>query len=312
MIVKILFAATGEIAVKTLETLNGMGLVRAVLTTPDVPGKRGKKLLPSPVKVKALELGLEVIQPERLRTEAREEVKALGADTLVSFCYGKIFGPKFLALFDRTFNIHPSMLPKYRGCAPIYQTILNRDRMGGITIQEIALEVDSGDVINTMEYELDGRENDSTLDEKVSVMAAELAEKTFSDIASFPPRKQEGEATYSGFIEKSEAELDFSRPARELHAQIRACYPWPKAVVKYGESSLFLTDVSGSVFDEFEKTEGEKPGTVVAFVKKRGFKIATGDGYLYVSKVQAPAKKEMDAASYLNGDRGIISSVLGE
>lgn len=309
---KILFAATGDIAVRTLETLNGMGLVRAVLTTPDVPGKRGRKLLPSPVKVKALELGLDVIQPEHLRTEAREEVKALGADTLVSFCYGRIFGPKFLALFDRTFNIHPSLLPKYRGCAPIYQTILNGDRKGGITIQEIALEVDSGDIVNTMEYELDGHENCCSLDERVSQMAAELAGRTFSDIDSFRPHGQTGEATYSGFVEKSDAVLDFSRPARDLHAQIRACYPWPKAVAKYGDGFLFLTDVSDSVFDDFEPTCGEKPGTVVAFVRKRGFRIATGDGYLYVSKVQAPAKKEMDAASYLNGDRGIISSVLGE
>ena len=309
---KILFAATGEIAVKTLEVLNDMGLVRAVLTTPDVPGKRGKKLLPSPVKVKALELGLDVIQPEHLRTDAREEVKALGADTLVSFCYGKIFGPKFLSLFERTYNIHPSLLPKYRGCAPIYQTILNGDEHSGITIQKIALEVDAGDIVNTMEFKLDGRENDNTLEERVSEMAAGLARETFSDIDSFVPRVQEGEATYSGFIEKSEAVLDFSKPAKELHAQIRACYPWPKAVAKYGESSLFLTDVADSVFDEFEPTEGEKPGTVVSFVKKRGFKIATGDGYLYVSKVQAPAKKEMDAASYFNGDKAIISSVLGE
>lgn len=309
---KILFAATGSIAVKTLEKLASLGLVRAVLTTPDVPGKRGKTLLPSPVKVKALELGLEVYQPETLRTEAREHIRTLGVDTLVSFCYGKIFGPKFLALFDGKYNIHPSLLPRWRGCSPIYRTILERDREGGISIQELALEVDSGDILNTCRFQLDGTEDIPSLEGKVADLAADLAVETFSDPDGFKPRKQEGEISYSDMIDKSEAVLDFSRSAAELHAMIRACYPWPKAVAGYRGGQLFLLGVSGSVFSPFEKTCGEKPGTVVGLDRKRGFKIATGDGYLYVSRVQAPAKKEMDSSSYLNGDRMIIGSVLGE
>ena len=103
---KILYAATDTIAVPLLEALASRNLVRAVFTAPDAPGKRGKTLLPTPIKAKALELGLEVYTPQHLRTEERKIVRQLGADVLLSFCYGKIFGPKFLSLFKETFNVH--------------------------------------------------------------------------------------------------------------------------------------------------------------------------------------------------------------
>lgn len=308
---KILFAATGEIAVPTLVRLNELGLVKAVLTTPDVPGKRGKALLPSPIKVKALELGLEVYQPESLRTREREYIRTLDVDTLVSFCYGKIFGRMFLALFKRKYNIHPSLLPKYRGASPLYAALRNGDSTSGITIQEIALEVDSGDIINSMEFNLEGSENNKSLEEKVSILASELAAETFSNIDAYTPRAQVGEPCYVGFIEKTDGEIDFTKDARSLHCQIRACYPWPKAYTTYKGATLFLTGVCGTCFDE-EEACTERPGTVVSLEKKRGFKIATGKGYLYVTRLQAPAKKEMDAQSFFNGDRNIVSSVLGE
>ena len=120
---KILFAATGSIAVPTLEKLNEMGLVRAVLTTLDERGGRGGRLIEPPIKIKARELGIECYQMGSLRTEARNVISKLGCDTLLSFCYGKIFGPKFLSLFEHKYNIHPSLLPKYRGCAPLYESI---------------------------------------------------------------------------------------------------------------------------------------------------------------------------------------------
>ena len=152
---KVLFAATGSIAVPTLEKLNEMGLVRAVLTTLDERGGRGGRLIEPPIKIKARELGIECYQMESLRTEARNVISKLGCDTLLSFCYGKIFGPKFLSLFEHKYNIHPSLLPKYRGCAPLYESIRNLDRLGGISIQEIALEVDSGAILKAMTFPLE-------------------------------------------------------------------------------------------------------------------------------------------------------------
>lgn len=308
---RILFAATGGIAVPTLEVLHKHGLVAAVLCAPDEPGKRGRTLVPPPSKVKALELGLPVLQPEHLGSAARALVAGQGADTLVSFCYGKIFGPKFLALFENRFNIHPSLLPKYRGCAPIYETIRNMDRVGGISIQNIELEVDSGDIVNSFGFPLDGTEDSGFLSDKVAAMASGLALSTFLDIGNHPARAQMGEPSFSSFIKKEDGLLDFHNPARMLHAQIRACNPWPKAYTRFQGRTLFITGVHGSVFDSFEPCS-EEPGTVVSFDKEKVFGIATSDGYLYVTRLQAEAKKEMDARSFLNGNRSIISARLGE
>lgn len=309
---KILFAASDTIAIPLLEALAKEGLVGAVFTSPDKRGKRGKNLIPSPVKVKALELGLDVYTPESLRTEARNLVRSLGVDTLLSFCYGKIFGPKFLSLFEHTFNVHPSLLPKYRGCAPIYATILNGDRESAISIQKIALGVDEGDIYGTLPFSLDGTEDNIFLEEKVSELAPGLVLDVLSNLEKIEAKEQLGEPSYQMFISKEDGLLDFSKSAKTLHAQIRACNPWPKAYVNSEKGTLIFTGVYGSVFDEVEKTEGEKPGTVVSLDKKRGLKIATGDGYLYVDRILPPMKKEMDANSFVNGNKWIIGSVLGD
>ncbi len=307
---KILFCATDTIAVPLLEALNKEGFVTAVFTSPDKPGKRGKSLIPTPIKEKALELGLALYTPETLKKEAREVVKSLGVDTLLSFCYGKIFGPMFLSLFERTFNVHPSMLPKYRGCAPIYATILNGDRESAITLQEIALGVDEGKIYGTLPFSLLGTESEEELCSSVAQLAPKLVLPILRNIENVQAKAQVGEPSYQMFIKKEDGKLDFNKQAKVLHAQIRACYPWPKAYVNLNGEKLIVTGVYGSVFDSFEPTLGEKAGTVVALDKNKGLKIATSDGYLYITKVLPPMKKEMDAISYVNGNRGIIGVVL--
>ncbi|MBQ0072121.1 MAG: methionyl-tRNA formyltransferase [Spirochaetales bacterium] len=306
---KILFAATDSIAVPLLEALANEGLVKAVFTAPDAPGKRGKSLIPTPIKVKALELGLDVYTPEHLRSEERRLVESLGVDTLLSFCYGRIFGPKFLSLFSRTFNVHPSPLPKYRGCSPIYTAIRSGEKESAISIQEIALGIDEGDLYGVLPFTLDGTETNESLEAKVSQMTPSFVLGVLKNIDKVEKTPQSGESSYTGFIGKEDGRLDFSLPASVLHATIRACYPWPKAYANLGEEKLMLTGVFGSSFDAFEPCT-EEPGTVVSLEKKKGLKIATGDGYLYVSRVLPPGKKEMDAASYVNGNRTIIGARL--
>lgn len=306
---QVLYAATDYIAIPLMEALNEKGLLRAVFTAPDKPGKRGKALLPSPIKARALELGIDVYTPETLKKEARELVKTLNVDTLISFCYGKIFGPMFLALFENTFNVHPSMLPKYRGAAPLYATILNGDREGAISLQKIALGVDEGDIYKTMVFLLDGTETEDSLCAKVGELAPSLVLPVLDDDGRMA-REQAGEPSYQMFITKEDGKLDFSRSARELHSQIRACYSWPKAYALIKGERLMITGVYGSAFDSFESTHGETPGTVVSFDKTKGLKVSTGDGYLYITRVLPPMKKEMDACSYLNGNKAIIGSIL--
>lgn len=306
---KILYAATDTIAVPLLSLLAEKGMVSAVFTAPDAPGKRGKTLIPTPIKVKALELGLPVYTPEHLRTEEREIVKSLSVDTLLSFCYGKIFGPKFLALFEHTFNVHPSPLPKYRGCAPIYGAIKNLDKETAITLQEIGLGIDEGRIFASLPVSLSGDETTLSLEERVSEMVPPFVLDTLSDIESIEPKEQSGEASYTSFIKKEDGEIDWTRSAREIHAQIRACIPWPRAYSFLGDDKLLITGVYGSAFDSFEASS-EAPGTVVGLEKGKGLKIATGDGYLYVTRVLPPMKKEMDVVSYINGNRSILGAVL--
>ena len=308
---RILFAGTQEIAVPVLEELNRHRLVSLVLTTPDAPGKRGSTLLPSPVKAKALELGLPLIQPEHLGSAARAQVSAFAPDTLVSFCYGKIFGPKFLAMFRHKFNIHPSLLPKYRGCAPLQAAILNQDRKTGISIQDIAAGIDEGDIYLAQSFELDGCETLSVLEEKVMELAPLLLSDLFSNIDVFCPTPQpEFGASYTEFIKKTDGRIDFTKSARDLHAQIRAYSQWPKAECMLDGSPLYLTGVSGSVFDIEECVCDEECGTVAGFEKGKGLKIATGSGYLFVTSLQLPARKNMDSQSFVNGRHDIIGKVL--
>lgn len=306
---RILFAATGEIAVPLLISLAERNLIAAVLTSPDAPGKRGKSLIPSPIKKKATELGLTVYTPDSLKKEARETVRTFNADMLMSFCYGKIFGPKFLSLFKKTMNIHPSPLPLYRGCSPLYGMIRNSERHGAISLQEIALGVDEGNLYDVLPFELEGNETEESLTARVAALVPDFVISTLENIDSITPYEQSGEARYTSFVRKEDGRLDFTESAVSLHSIIRACYPWPKAYAERDGEKLFITGVYGSAFGEFEPC-CEHPGTVVALDKKKGLKIATGDGYLYVTRVLPPAKKEMDASAYVNGQKDIIGSIL--
>ncbi len=304
---RILFAATGTIALPLLDALAAKGYAGAVLTMPDAPGKRGKALIPPPVKVRAEELGLPVYQPETIRSEAREAIKAFSCDALLSFSYGKIFGPKFLSLFETRFNVHPSLLPKYRGCAPIYAAIRNMDRDTGISLQRIELGIDEGDIYSVLPISLDGTETCSSLEDKVGAMAPSLVLPVLEDTPS--PFPQSGESSYTSFIGKEDGRIDFSQPACSIHAQIRACNPWPKAYCTLDSSPLIFTGVSGSAFDEAEPCS-EEPGTICSLEKGRGLKIATGLGYIYVNRVLPPMRNEMDAQSFINGNREVLGRVL--
>lgn len=306
---KIVFAASDYIALPLLEALSKNNLIALVLTSPDAPGKRGKSLLPSPIKKRALELGLDVYTPSTLKKTEREEVASYGADTLLSFCYGKIFGPKFLSIFKHTMNVHPSALPLYRGCSPIYNTIKDRLRDCSISLQKIALGVDEGRLYETFSFPLKGDETVESLSETISQYVPNLVIKNLQEIDSITPYEQKGEASYTTFLKKEDGAIDFTKSAEEIHALVRASYPWPKAYALLNGEKLYITGVYGSAFEPFEETD-EAPGTVIALDKARGLKVATGSGAIYFTRVLPPAKKEMDAKAYANGQKNLIGNVL--
>lgn len=313
---RILFAGTPAIAVPTLRSLAEQFEVGAVLTNPDKKGSRGRALVPSAVKEEATRLGLPVLQPEKLRGEARELVASYGCDTLVCFAYGKIFGPRFLSLFSgEKLNIHPSLLPLLRGPSPIQGAILNQYERTGITIQRIAPEMDSGDVLLAREFPLHGEETTESLTLSVQDQAALLALEALQQIedgsALFAP--QQGEPTYTTLITRDMASIDWSLPAKTLHALVRGMNPWPKAHTLYKGETLFITSVEGPLSSAGSDAvpPGVSVGTVVSKQKGRGISIATGDGLLWIDRLQLEKRKEMDCFSFLAGNQTFVGTKLG-
>ena len=312
---RILFAGTPEISVPLFNALCSRFDVVGVLTACDKSVGRSKALVPSPVKTAALEKGLPVLQFESLRTEARTAVKEIGADTLVTFAYGKIFGPRFLELFScGCFNVHPSDLPSFRGPAPIQFTILRGLSQATISLQNIGIGMDEGEIWGKTVLPLDGTETTDSLTKRIAEEAASfvpsLIEKALSGSAE--PAEQEGEPSYCTMITREMGTLDFRKTVSENHCLIRSCYGWPKAWARVNGNDIAVTGVWGG-FDYIsspDPTNDALPGTVVGMRKDRGIGVACADGILWISALQLPAKKELDFRSFVNGNQWILKSVF--
>ena len=313
---RIIFAGNPEIALPSLIELHKHFEIVAVLTHPDKRGKRGHELIPVPVKKKALELGIPVIEAEKLNRTAREQVAQYTPNLLISFATSHYFGPKFLSLFSiDAINIHPSLLPLHRGSAPLHYAILHQDTKTGISIQRIVKEIDSGNILNALSFDLIGNENNDNLSEKVAPLAANLTDDTLTSYETYKEKESvqnEEEATFTELLVKEEGLIDFSHCAKSIHAKIRAYYPWPKAYTDIEGIKLMFCDVALPI-DQVgdESTTGIESGTVVSFDKTKGLKIACCDAFIYVSRLQLARKKEMDASSFVNGNPQIIGSKLG-
>ena len=309
---RILFAGTPDISVPLLRALAGTFNVVGVLTSTDKSVGRSGKPVPSPVKSAALELGIPVLQFDSLRTEAREAVAGLGADTLISFAFGKIFGPRFLDMFPNgRFNVHPSALPMFRGPSPIQFSILSGLKQATISFQNLGLKMDEGDIWGTVSFDLDGTETTESLSAVVAQKASEFIPSLLRDIIAgravcFP---QQGDATYCTMITRETGVLDFNRTVSVLHRTVRACSPWPKAWAKVNGSDIAITGVWGGFRELEEPCENlPAPGTVVGMRKDRGIGVACADGVLWITALQLPAKKDLDFKSFVNGNRWILDS----
>ena len=311
---KILFAGTPDIAVPLLKKLASEFEVVGVLTAVDKRQGRSDALVPSPVKLAASELNLPVLQFESLKSEAREAVKTLGADTLVTFAFGKIFGPKFLALFQNgTFNVHPSALPMFRGPSPIQATILNGLKKASISLQVIGEKMDEGAIFDRMDFDLDGTENTESLTRIVSLKAPDFVSETLHRVfeSGLKPIDQTGEASYCTMLDKTMAHIDFNETVLQVHGKIRALYPWPKACAEISGKEVFITGVWGS-FNELNNCDcmtenfvSAVPGQIVEIRKDRGIGVRCSDGVIWINALQLPSKKEMDFKSFINGNSWI-------
>lgn len=328
---RILFAGTPAFALPSLKQLHESSShqVLAVLTNPDAPGGRGRKLKQSPVKQYALEQDIPVLQPARLGKEARERVKELDPQGMAVVAYGKIFGPKFLSVFNgNAVNLHPSLLPRYRGPAPLPAAILAGDSVTGISIQKLALEMDAGDILIQEQLPIHINDSAATLGEKASVRGAQLLQDALDGLERgtlTPSVQEESCASYCSLLHKDDGIVDWSRPAEEIHRLVRAYTPWPLAHTRWEgrgvnilETRLLAHELEETNdpdlnrrISELVESAGPVPGTVIAMDKTLGILVQTGDGILVLTRLQLHTKKALDFISFINGNSGFISSVLG-
>lgn len=316
---KVLFAGSPEIAVPALEAVAAAHEVVGVLTNPDAVAGRGRVPVETPVAARARTLlpGVPVLKPESLKSEARGAVGPLGAEVLVVFAYGHIFGPKFLALFPRGgINVHPSLLPKFRGATPIPAAILAREAETGVTVQTLALQTDSGDILAQERIPLSGRETTGSLSLTAAEAGARLAVRVLGGMAagSLVPVPQDGSAaTFCGMIGKEDGLIDWSRSATEIDAQVRAYDPWPGTYTLFNAARLAI--LAAAVHTPEGPAGGAdapaEPGTVTGLDKEAGILVQTGKGTIAIGRLQLQAKKALDWRSFLNGTHGFIGARLG-
>lgn len=298
---KIVFMGTPVFAVPVLEMLvEGGHEILAVVTQPDKPKGRGKSVQFTPVKELALEYGITVYQPEKVRENTFFEVlKQLAPDAIVVAAFGQILSKRILDLPKYgCINVHASLLPRLRGAAPIQWSVIDGDQKSGITIMQMNEGIDTGDILLQEEILLDKKETGGSLFARLAKIsgplllhALELARK-----GELKPMKQEESgATYSKMLDKELGKLDFTQPADVLERLIRGLNPWPSAYTFLEGKTLKIWDA-----DVTEGKQGAKPGEVIK-ADKKSFTIQTGDGALKVQELQLEGKKRMRCDAFLRG-----------
>jgi methionyl-tRNA formyltransferase len=300
---RVLFMGTPDFAVPSLEALLEAGHdIVGVFTQPDKPKNRGMKQSPPPVKVCAQEHGLPVWQPEKLRDgQALAVIRDLAPQLIVVAAYGRIL-PREILDFPPLgcINVHSSLLPRYRGAAPIHWAILNGDPATGVTIMHMAEALDAGDIISQAETSIDPDETAQELHDRLAVIGAALLRETVEKIDTGHAIRSPQEAsqvTFAPMLSRELSPLDFTKPARALHNQVRGLTPWPGATAELGgmRCKIWKTVVLAEGTDQ-------PPGTVLE-AGKAGITIACGGGtQLRITELQGEGKRRMAAADYLRGN----------
>ncbi len=299
---KIVFMGTPSFAAASLERLYADGReVAAVFTQPDKPKHRGMKLTQSPVKMLALEHGTPVHQPATLRDgQALEILRDIEPDLIAVVAYGKLLPHAILTLPTLgCVNIHGSLLPKYRGSAPVQWAVLNGDEISGVTSMYMAEQMDAGDIILKKETPIGDGETAGELYDRLSALGAQLLSETLDAISDgTAPRIPQDEklVTYAPPLGKHQSPIDWSQPAQKIVNQVRGLNPWPSAT----------TSLNGVTFKVHKaavdsNTTGAAPGELVA-AGVDGLIVACADGAVRIVELQAPGKRRMDATDYLRGN----------
>lgn len=305
---KIVYMGTPEFAVPSLEALYQAGHeICFVVTQPDAVRDRGKKVKFSPVKEKAIALGIEVLQPERVKgdEEFAEKLRNTDCDVIAVAAYGQIL-PKEVLDIPRygCINVHGSLLPRFRGAAPIQRAILEGDEETGITIMYMEEGLDTGDMLARESTKI-GRKNSQQLHDELAEMGAGLLVKTLSEINHIKGEKQDDEkSTYAPVISKQEGHVDFSKSPEEIERKIRAFDPWPGSYAYMGDKLIKFWKA-----EVLNKNSESENGTVIA-AGKEGLDVAAGGGILRITEIQLAGKKRVMVKEYLKGNLIEIGTVL--
>ena len=320
----VFFAGTPECAVPALKAIIQQHTLTGVLTAPPARTGRSKKLTESAVAQAVSQLkdegslapDIPVLTPEKLNQQFRSDVAALHPDVLVCFAYGKIFGPKTLALFPHgALNIHPSLLPRWRGPSPVPAAIFAGDPVTGVTVQFMAQEMDAGDIVLQRELPIEPCDTAELLLSRCAQTGADLIVQALAmmETNSISVRQQNhAEATYCTLLEKDSGQIVWTKSAEEIDRQIRAYTPWPGAFTHWNNTKLSILTAhpySGSSLAE-QPQHTAAIGTVLGIDKQEGILVQTGRGVLAVQTLQRETKKAMQWKDFLNGTPHFIGETL--
>jgi len=306
---KIVFMGTPEAAVPSLQRIveDGHSVV-AVYTQPDRPSGRGNKVTFSPVKQAAIDRRIPVLQPTKIKTsETLEEFRGHDADLAVVVAYGRILPESFLNAFTNgAVNVHFSLLPKYRGAAPVNWAIVNGETATGVTTMKMDAGLDTGDILLQRETEIGGEENAVEMMQRLSIIGADLLSETLSNLSNISPRKQDdSQATYAPIMTKEDGKFDWSLSAEEITRRVRGFQPFPTTYTYWGGKKLTLwktSPVAGNAND---------PGRVLVS-KGDDLAVACGSGTLLkIEELQLEGKRRMTARDFLNGVKWAEGDILG-
>lgn len=298
---RIVFMGTPDFAVPALETLlESEHQVIGVVTQPDKPKGRGKAMQMPPVKVKALEYNIPVFQPVKIRNEeAINHLKKWNPDAIIVAAFGQILPGEIINMPRYgCLNIHASLLPKYRGAAPIQQAVIDGETESGVTIMKMDEGLDTGAMVKKASVLLDKKETGESLHDKLSVLGGPLILDVLQELeegrAVFEEQKNE-ESSYAKMLKKDMGQIDWNKTAIVLERLIRGLNSWPSAYTQYEGKTLKIWDA-----DVVEKNTALKPGCVV-YKDKAAIYVQTGDGLLKIKEVQLEGKKRMDMGAFLRG-----------
>lgn len=307
---RVVFMGTPEFAVPTLEALIAHHEVIAVVTQPDKPKGRGKAMACPPVKETAMAHDIPVYQPVRVREESFVgTLRELQPDVIVVVAFGQILPESILNIPPYgCINVHASLLPKYRGAAPMQWAIINGEKETGITTMYMAKGLDTGDMIDTVVIPIDPKETGETLHDKLSAAGGKLILQTLEELEAGTAKQipqDDAKSSYAGMLTRELGEIDWTKSAVEIERLIRGLNSWPSAYTYLHGKTLKIWDADVAQSDaRQEETALSKtaPGTVTA-VKKDCFYVQTGDGQLKVNEVQLQGKKRMSVQAFLLGNR---------